>query len=87
MLAVRWKEPEGSESILREYAIDLSSVSESPSYEFRFAVCVIETAMLLHESKYIDDITLVDIIRELEAMDLTDNTKNEFLSLLKLANH
>ena len=87
MLAVRWKEPEGSESILREYAIDLSSVSEAPSYEFRFAVCVIETAMLLHESKYIGDVTLVDIIRELEIMDLTDNAKSEFLSLLKLANH
>lgn len=84
-LAVRWKEPEGSESILREYSIDLTSVTVTPSYEFRFAACVIETAMLLHDSEYVGSITLSDVIHELESMDFTDGDKNEFLALLKKA--
>lgn len=84
-LSVRWKNPGESESIPREYEIGASAYTETPSYEFRFASCVIETAMLLHYSDYIGDLTLSDIIETLDAMSFTDEKKTEFVALLKAA--
>lgn len=84
-LEVRHKAPGASESTPKQYDFDSSLFTSAPSEDFRFAACVIETAMLLHESEYIGDVTVGAVIETLEAMNLTDTYRAEFLSLLKAA--
>ena len=71
-LAVRYKRTGENESTLNEYAIGAAHRTETPSADLRFIAAVIETAMVLHNSTYLDrDFTLELILGELNAMDFT----------------
>lgn len=84
-LDVRHKAPGAKKSTLTEYRFDGSLYTDSPSEDLRFASSVIETAMLLHSSEYLGDVTLDAVIEALEQMNPTDVYRAEFLSLLKTA--
>ncbi|MBE6632721.1 MAG: VWA domain-containing protein [Ruminococcaceae bacterium] len=71
-LAVRYKRPNEETSTLNEYAIGSANLTETPTADFRFITAVIEIAMYLHNSAYLDaDFTLEVIAAELNAMDFT----------------
>ena len=83
-LAVRHKAPDAVNSQLNEYFIGNSDYTRPATDDIKFMYAVIETAMLLHESKHLGDITLEDIIANLDALDLSDDYyKAEFRDILK----
>lgn len=82
-LAIRYKEPEGTESILREYGIGAAALTETPSRDFRFVSAVVECSMILRESRFCNpDRTLSQIIGEMEDLSLPTG-QAEFLTLMK----
>ena len=83
-LAVRYKEPGSDSSLLNEYNIGMQNYTAAPSDDLRFMVAVIQTTMILHNSKYVGGATLDGIVETLEGMDLSRTPdRAEFLALLK----
>ena len=82
-LAIRYKEPEGTESILREYGIGAAALTDTPSRDFRFVSAVVECSMILRESRFCNpDRTLSQIVGEMEDLSLPTG-QAEFLTLMK----
>lgn len=82
-LAVRHKAPGETQSQLNEYSIGSKQYGGATD-DIKFMCAVIETAMLLHESEYLVDISLENIISSLDGLDLSgDAYKEEFRELLK----
>ncbi len=83
-LDVRYKEPDGDKSKLEEYNFGIEILTDAPNDNFKFISCVIETSMLIHQSKYIEGVTLEDIKAELDAIPLSsDEYKEQFRSLVQ----
>ncbi|MBQ9079603.1 MAG: VWA domain-containing protein [Clostridia bacterium] len=81
-LAVRYKNPGETQSLLNEYSWGRELYS-APSDDIKFMCAVIETSMLLHESKNLGGIELDDIIEQLDGLDLSgDRYKKEFKEIL-----
>lgn len=85
-LAVRHKEPGEDISKLNEYSFGCEIYAEA-SDEMRFICAVIETSMLIHDSKYIseqsDIRSLSDVVELLGNRGLNDVYKEQFVELLK----
>ena len=82
-LAVRHKAPGETQSQLSEYSIGNEQFGDA-SDDVKFMCAVIETAMLLHESEHLVDISLENIISSLDELDLSNDIyKEEFRELLK----
>ena len=82
-LRVRYKNPGEEMSLLNEYEILESDIAYEMSDDQRFICAVVETCMLLHESRYAEGFTLEEIVSELDSLELTDSYKIEFRELLK----
>ncbi len=83
-LAVRYKNPGETQSVLREYDFGSESYTETPEDDFKFISAVVQFSMLLRESDYLtSDITLGSVISSLEAIELNDEYKIQFKDLLK----
>ncbi len=82
-LAVRHKKPGELQSTEQNFVYGLNAYTDSPDTDFNFAAKVVELAMLLHESKYMEQsVTLDSIISGLEELNLTDEYKSEFVTLM-----
>lgn len=83
-LAIRYKDPDGEVSRLREMAIGDTDLLTEPDADIRFIGAVIEASMLLRGSTYANPATttLERIIDTLEEMELEDE-RAEFLTLLQ----
>lgn len=87
-LAVRYKRPATTLSLLNEYSIGSDDYSKTDSDDIRFICCLIQTCMILHKSTYAEDITVADIIQELDSMDMSKHPERaEFCDLLRAATH
>lgn len=75
-LRVRYKNIGEPISMLNEYVIGRNDVAETDE-DYEFISCVIETVMILHNSKYIEGIDIADIHGRLEKMDLSDYPERE----------
>ena len=83
-LAVRYKNPGETISLLNEYAIGSEQLEAEADEDMRFLTCVIETAMLLHKSVHLKNVTIANILEELSALDLSEHTERaEFMELIK----
>lgn len=83
-LAMRYKAPGAEESVLREYPIGKSVYTETPDDDFKFICAVAETSMILHKSKYVDELGIDDVLTKLSALDLSkDPDKSEFADLIR----
>jgi Ca-activated chloride channel family protein len=82
-LAVRWKNPGESESVLREYGIGDESVKDSLNDDALFAAAIIETAMLLHNSRYKGNASLENVLALLGDMTEKDFYQAEFEQLIR----
>ncbi len=84
-LAVRYKNPEETESLLNEYKIGQKDYTSSPSEDFKFITAVTKTAMLLHRSRYLGNAGIEDVLEILNTVDLAaDSYKAEFRSLIEV---
>lgn len=82
-LAVRYKDPGSAISVSDEYAVGADACTDEPSGDFRFACCVIETALLLHESRYAPGLTPGQVRDLLGTADLSgDPRRSEFAGLI-----
>ena len=82
-LAVRYKNPGEEISNLNEYDIGKEHLLAATE-DLIFMECVIQTAMILHNSRYTNGATLAGIVETLEALDLSQYPdRAEFLTLLK----
>ena len=83
-LRTRYKNPGEPLSRLNEYSIDRSIISSGEDADSKFLCAVIETCMILRNSKYLGDMTLDGIIEELESLNLSEYPERaEFLDLLR----
>ena len=82
-LAVRYKEPDATQSLENRYSIGAAQVQIARDDDI-FLGCVIQTAMLLRESKYVGNTTLSSILQTLETLDLSARPERmEFVTLLR----
>ena len=83
-LEVRYKNPGEPISLLNEYQIGSSDLIETADADTVFISCVIRTVMLLHNSNYLDDTTLADVLEDLNALDLSAYPERaEFRTLIE----
>ncbi len=82
-LAVRYKNPGESVSLLNEYGIGAECYTDTPSEDLCFLSAVIQTAMLLHQSKYAPDLTVASVLDQLHSVNLQDPLRAEFRALLE----
>ncbi len=83
-LKIRYKEPDGDESILKEYTIADSAYTEEPGEDFYFAAAVAEFGLLVRDSEYKGDSSFAGIESLLEKVDTgADDYKDEFVYLVK----
>ncbi len=82
-LAVRWKAPRESESQLREYGIGSESIKDTLNDDALFAAAIIETAMLLHNSRYKGTSSLDNVLALLGEMSQKDFYQAEFEHMIK----
>lgn len=81
-ISIRYKEPDGNESKLLTYPVDIKADSKTPSEDFLFAAYVAETGMVLKDSKYVESIGLVDIYKDLKKLGVKDEARKEFVQLV-----
>ena len=85
-VAIRAKEPEGTESKLYEYPVDAKAVSETMSENLRFAAGVAEAGMILRENEWkgtADWAQALELVRGCKNVT-GDAYKEEFVYLLTL---
>ena len=82
-VSIRYKEPNQSESIKKEFPMDGTVLTENPSDDFVFATTVAEFGMLLRDSEYEGDASMDDVLGRLEDLDSEDADKVEFKELVE----
>ncbi|MBP3333330.1 MAG: von Willebrand factor type A domain-containing protein [Clostridia bacterium] len=86
-LSVRYKNPGELTALQNDYIIKNDVATEDPSDDFKFASAIIVTAMLLHDSEYIDKEITLDYVKDtLKELELNDFYKEEFRNLIKKLN-
>ena len=89
-LAVNYKLPDETVSVFPNlYSIGYANYSKMPDEDRAFMIAVIETCMLLHNSKYLPEgFDLDNILHSLNALDLSDHPERaEFRTLLSMLNN
>ena len=83
-LKIRYKSPISDASVLRKMTVDSKAFTDTPDADFRFISSVIETAMILNQSRYnTDGVELKQIGESLSALDFgADEDKIEFVRMI-----
>ena len=81
-ISIRYKEPEGEESKLLTYPVDIKADSKKPSEDFLFASYVAEFGMILKDSQYVKDVELEEVYEDLKALNVQDESRKEFVTLV-----
>ena len=84
-LSVRYKEHGGETSVLEETVVGEANVTDTPSGDFLFASAVAEFGMILRESEYLGNADFASVLSLLKDSGLTDEYREEFFSLVKIA--
>ena len=85
-VSARYKEPEGTESILLEYPVGQAAGTQTPSPDTAFAACVAQFGMLLRDSQYAGTATYQSVAEQLAALPgiQDDPYRSELLYLVQL---
>lgn len=81
-LSVRYKEPDEDESKLLEYPIGQADYTDKPSDDYKFAAAVAEFGMVVRDSEYVVDGSLKHVLKTLDTIDLDDEYKEEFYTIV-----
>ncbi len=84
-LSTRYKQPGGDTSVLETTVVDDASVTDAPDGDFLFAAAVAEFGMVLNDSEYKGTSTMESVIELLKQAPLSDEYREEFFSLVKIA--
>lgn len=84
-LSTRYKEPGGDESRLIETPVGEDAVADELSGDMTFAAAVAEFGMILTDSEFKGDSSYESVVELLKAAPLTDAYREEFFSLVKIA--
>ncbi len=84
-LSTRYKEPGADESKLETTVVSADVFTEAPSGDFLFASAVAEFGMILNDSAYKGDATYDTVLELLKQAPLSDDYREEFFSLVKIA--
>ena len=84
-LSTRYKEPGADESKLETTIVSADAFTEAPSGDFLFASAVAEFGMILNDSAYKGDATYDTVLELLKQAPLSDDYREEFFSLVKIA--
>lgn len=83
-LKIRYKEPEGEESILKEYPVTEKDYMKKPTQDFYFAAAVAEFGLILRDSEYKGSASFDNVRELLKKVDTDkDDYKDEFTYLVK----
>lgn len=83
-LKIRYKEPDGDESILKEYFVTEDCYKAEQTEDFYFAAAVAEFGLLLRDSEYKGNASFENIRSLLKKVDTeSDDYKDEFAYLVK----
>ena len=83
-LKIRYKEPDGDESILKEYPVSEDCYSKKPNEDFCFAAAVAEFGLIIRDSEYKGDASFENVRELLKNVDTDDDDyKDEFVYLVK----
>ncbi len=83
-VSIRYKEPDGDESKLLSYPIDMGSYNAQMSKRLTFAAGVAEFGMILRDSQYKGTATCQSVLTLLADYDYQDDVyKDEFIYLVK----
>lgn len=84
-VSIRYKTPEGEESILTEYPVSYE-ITDEPNEDFKFAAAVAELGMILNDSEYKGSSTYDSVIDMARAGMGKDKfgIRNEFVQLVDL---
>ncbi|MBE6646471.1 MAG: VWA domain-containing protein [Ruminococcaceae bacterium] len=82
-LRVRYKNPGEPISLLNEYTVGGQDIAVQPSEDTRFIGAVIELTALLRNLSYDGEISIEDVLEELDSLTLTDPYKLEFRELVR----
>ena len=85
-VSIRYKKPDGDQSILTETVIDQENYNENPSTNFQFASAVAEFALILKNSEYRGNATLNQVIGRAEDAIGEDEfgLRQEFVELVEM---
>lgn len=84
-LSTRYKEPGEADSKLQTNVVDDTAYTDAPDGDFLFAAAVAEVGMVLSDSEHRGDATLESAIELLKQAPLSDAYREEFFSLVKIA--
>ena len=84
-LSTRYKEPGGESSQLQTDVIDDTAMTDAPSGDFLFAAAVAEFGMILSNSEYKGNASYDTVLELLKQAPLNDAYREEFFSLVKIA--
>jgi len=84
-LSTRYKEPGDSQSQLETTVIGEDAVTDTPSGDFLFASAVAEFGMILTDSEHKGDSSYETVLALLKQAPLSDAYREEFFSLVKIA--
>lgn len=82
-ISIRYKEPDEDESVLLQYPVDDSSCTNRPSDDWRFAAAAAEFGLIVTDSEYRGEASFEHVIDSLKELELDDDYKEEFYSLVK----
>lgn len=83
-LKIRYKEPDGDESVLKEYTITEDTYTAEPNEDFYFAAAVAEFGLLVRDSSYKGMSSFKGIENLLDKVNTeADDYKDEFAYLVK----
>lgn len=83
-LKIRYKEPDGDESLLKEYPVTEEDYTKKPSEDFYFAAAVAEFGLILRDSEYKGGASFENVRELLRKVDTDDDDyKDEFVYLVK----
>lgn len=81
-IKVRYKEPDEEESKLLTYPITTKAYKNKTSEDWKFASCVAEFAMILQDSKFLENGSMKHLIKRLRQLEPNDGYKKEFVQLV-----
>ena len=83
MVSVRYKNPDKDISKQLSFPITSGCYTKTPNCDTLFAAYVATCGMILNDSEYAGRLDMRDVARQVAMLDLDDEYKEEFLSLIK----
>lgn len=81
---IRYKEPGEKESCLLSYPADIAEYTKDPGQDMQFAMAVAEFGLVVNDSDYKGDATILTVIDRLKAIDTkADEYRDEFCYLVR----